>query len=289
MRNSQLIKLFLQRVPFDLLKVRRLATFHASVLKAWAKLEGVLHQPPNCMLDIRALPLTDSAAYQDTPFATLFSHFNWSKINCNVLGDLVDENGVFKTINELPTTHLSAPSTRQLQTIIKTFSLNFHQVFPEIHDEGRMNFEYIGRDSNLKPFLENKKDLYAACLQKLLPAFSLNGQSAFTDQKADWSSIYAYPIDGGDGDVTWRFLHDRLVTPVRRHLWGVQASPDCPWCTGVKGTSIHMMLECSRVERIWRIVRIFYRRINKKPSIANLLPNSLILSDKASGVIKHRS
>jgi exonuclease III len=258
-------------------KMKLLPRFYCSLLRAWSKLEITLSCLPSSMRDIRALTLFDSSIFKHTKFHKLCDNFNWGNINCKLFDDLLNDNNEVKSIEDFDTSLLSAPSLRRLKTILSTISESFLEVFSINNDNQGMMFEYTNRDSQCTTFTLDKSALYSTCLAKSLPAFCLNGSGAFTDETPIWEGVYLSPIDGGDGDVTWRFLHDRLVTPVRRFKWGVQPSPNCPWCI-TRGTTLHMILECPKTSMIWQIVRIFYRRIHRKESINNILNTSQILS-----------
>jgi zinc-binding in reverse transcriptase len=258
-------------------KLRTLTPFYASVLRAWAKLDPNLAQLPTNISDIKSMSLYNSKCFENTPFSTIFDNFNWEKINCSVIGDILNCDNQVKAPGDFTTQSLSVPGTRQLTTILKTLAEHFHTIFQIRNDDETMKFSYIGRDNKTHDFLEDRKVAYEVCLQKSLPAFFLTGKCAWTDDPINWRSLYQLPIDGSDGDISWRFLHDRLVTPVRRHKWGVQPSPHCPWCI-TPGTAMHMLFECPMTDRIWQIVRIFHRKITNKSSIANLLPISVLIN-----------
>jgi hypothetical protein len=59
-----------------------------------------------------------------------------------------------------------------------------------------------------------------------------------------WSAVYHHPILSKDGDIAWRILHNRIVTPQQVHQWSKQDIVDCPWCTGTTGTIDHIFLNC---------------------------------------------
>jgi hypothetical protein len=63
----------------------------------------------------------------------------------------------------------------------------------------------------------------------------------------NWKGLYHYPIISKDGDIAWRILHNRIVTPELLQ-WGKRTTADCPWCPGIKGTLDHMLLDCPAVK-----------------------------------------
>ena len=79
----------------------------------------------------------------------------------------------------------------------------------------------------------------------------VNGQCYWKMGKPNWKGLYHYPILSKDGDIAWRILHNSIVTPEKLHQWGRRTTPDCPWCTGIRGTLDHMFLDCPAVKNIW--------------------------------------
>jgi hypothetical protein len=79
----------------------------------------------------------------------------------------------------------------------------------------------------------------------------VNGECHWQLGKPKWEAVYHHPILSKDGDVAWRILHNRIVTPQQLHKWGKRDTSDCPWCPGTTGTIDHMFFECPTAIAFW--------------------------------------
>jgi hypothetical protein len=57
-----------------------------------------------------------------------------------------------------------------------------------------------------------------------------NGECQWKIGTPNWKAVYHYPIHSNDGDIEWRILHNRIVTPQQLHQWSnrktAQKSPN---------------------------------------------------------------
>ena len=116
--------------------------------------------------------------------------------------------------------------------------------------------------------------MYVTSLHPLIKTPEVNGKCKWLRSKVCWSSLYDYPIEKKDGDISWRLLHNILVTPNSFHKWNVIPSPNCPWCPSEEGNIIHMMFLCKTTESLWNFTAskiILIRNNPKKLSLKQAL------------------
>lgn len=114
--------------------------------------------------------------------------------------------------------------------------------------------------SHVHPFKQiptsknQNRTLYEDCLMVALPAVpSITGKCIWTEQEVVWDAAYETPSDSRDGDISWRLLHNRLVTPALLYKWRRREENRCPWCP-LLGSALHMMFQCPAVQEVWTAV-----------------------------------
>lgn len=225
-----------------------LTKFYRSLLHSWNSLQPTPVPSTIPLSLLKTTPLYGSKFIQEEKLKITQ---DWKYQNIISINDLMNHDGQWKNITF---NNLSAPQQRRL-------ALNFNQI-KQYFDRKFAEQEHIQDDKilyqlpqeNNRVFPGTKKFHYLAALKPLTTKPQVNGETPWLGKKINWLSIQCYPIEKRDADITWRLLHNALVTPRKFFQWKIIPSPLCPWCQNQEGTAVHMFFKCSKVKQLWNFV-----------------------------------
>lgn len=245
----------------NIIEMANLDNFYASVLKAWHSIEPTIDSTNFSLSVLRDLPLVGSNIVNTEEIKILPE---WHNIGITKLGQLLTPQGDWTSLD---LHNLSSPTQRRIGNNyiqIKNFFVNkiSHEEQSPIH------FKFLAQPSKEERlFPGTRKQYYSTSLHFYLKNPEVTGKPTWTDKVINWNAIYKYPTDRRDSDITWRLLHNALVTPRRLNLWKVISTGQCPWCNE-EGNTMHMFLQCTQVKPLWNYVSSKIAIINR-----STLPN----------------
>jgi exonuclease III len=269
LQAEDVLKLHLNPTRFSVMPL-----FYASTLEAWHKMKPIVNPNIQSLAEVRRIPLNNSTLlHPHISGQDLVLDKVWSTLNVWYIGDLLTENGRWKHIEEINTSHLSRPTIRRLTANIKKAEDFIRRHYPTLTLQSNpsistpLSYTILQPNGNLTPLPLPQNAIY----RKFLSANSnkhveVKGECHWNLGKPNWKAVYHQPILSQDGDIAWRILHNRIVTPDLLHRWSKRQTDDCPWCPGDTGTFDHMFFDCPSVQNIWaRLAHILHRLLGPHP------------------------
>lgn len=257
--KSTPIHFFIQQK--NITKMANLDDFYSSLLNAWHDIKPALVTKSFSLQTLREMPLFGSSIINQNEITIIPE---WRNIRISKLGELLTPEA-----NWIPLDLHS--HTLSIQRRITNNYTQIKNIFiKKISQEERppILFKFIAEPSKEdKIFPGTRKQHYLTSLQFYLQKPEVTGKPTWLDKKINWNIIYKYPTDRRDSDITWRMLHNALVTPKRLHLWKIIQSGQCPWCKE-EANLMHMFFQCKQVKPLWNYVSTKISIINGTP-----LPN----------------
>lgn len=241
--------------------------FYQSLIIAWHNIapKPVTQKIPINLL--RMLPLYGSKLNEDINFQIIPE---WKQIGHTTLRKLLNEDGTWNTIQ------LSQHSL----SIQRRISFNYNQM--KIYFNKKINNEETPPNNRIQynfkspfedkfiPFPSTKKIIYNACLQPFILKPQINGKPTLLNEKINWKSLYHFPLDRKDSDVSWRLLYNALATPRKFYQWKIIEDNNCPWCPNQDGNVTHMIFHCKAAKPLWAYASQKIQAINNRTSLLNL-------------------
>jgi len=235
--------------------MKNLDPFYHSLLSAWYSLNPILINEKFSLPFIKKTPLFGTQLIKAEDLAVIEE---WKNLEYKTIGDLMETNGQWKTIN-FSTSSICV--NRRLTFNFNGIKIYFNKKISN-QEEDVLKFKFKSHDYNYKVFPNSRKILYQTSLQNYLQKPQVTGQANIINKKIEWKSLYTYPAEKKDGDVSWRLLHNALVTPKKFCQWQIVNSQQCPWCDE-EGNVIHMVYKCKQVSNLWKYVSHKIQIINK--------------------------
>lgn len=240
-------------------EMANLDIFYQSLLVAWHNINPspIINEIPIKIL--RRMPLKGSKLLDPQKLQIVP---DWSVCGFKTLEELLDENGSWKNL-ELQ--HLPINNQRRISYNFNQIKTHFSKIMKNLDPSEKLNQIKFQFDPpyQKKPMLfpANKKTMYAASLKPLITKPEINGKSKITSSRVNWTALHAKPIDRRDSDISWRLLHDALVTPKKLHQWNIIPRRTCPWCPSKEGNIIHMMFQCTAAASLWTFASLKIKTI----------------------------
>lgn len=230
-------------------EMANLDIFYQSVLVAWHNINPSPITTTIPIKILRKMPLRGSKLIEEDKLRIVP---DWNICGFTTLEKILEENGNWKT---LQLQHLPISQQRRLSFNYNQIKIYFSKKMENLDPSEILNQTRFQFDSpyQKKPniFPATKKTLYLASLNSVLTKPEITGKSRITPEKINWTALYAPPIDRRDSDVSWRLLHDALVTPKKLQQWNVISEKNCPWCHNKEGDVIHMIFQCRAAAPLW--------------------------------------
>lgn len=240
------------------IEMANLDTFYQSVLNAWHSISPKLLTTRFSVSTLRQTPLYGSNLINEEKLTVIP---DWKICGFSTLQELMEPNGKWKTLSFL---HLPRSNERRLSYNLNQIKVYFNKKIKEDNENESEQMKYQFYDSTQdKPreFPAPMRTLYLTCLDNHLKKPQVNGKSMWLTQSFNWTSLYNHPIDRRDSDISWRLLHNALVTPKKLKQWNVIPSESCPWCNEV-GNIMHMIFHCNQTTQLWKHIFIKVKTIN---------------------------
>jgi exonuclease III len=248
----------------DPIKMANLDPFYQSLLNAWHTINPQLITTTFPISFIRQTPLYGSKIVNEEE---LNIYQDWKNNGFNSLQQLMEPDGQWKTLqlNNFPIT-----IQRRLSYNYNKIKIYFNKKIHQPEDQGENHkIEFKFQETNNQrsvSFPATKKIMYQTCLFQLMQKPVISGKPIWVDKIINWTSLYNYPIDRRDSDISWRLLHNALVTPRRLKQWQVIISSLCPWCQK-EGNIMHMIFHCDQPTPLWKYVSSKIKIINQGHSL----------------------
>lgn len=258
--------------------------FYRSALTAWKDLDLCPALLPPTYAAVGLLPIRNNVYLTLTGNGDLFMP-EWHSIGVRKLGDLLSPEGQWKTVEDFrPSATMSTSLFRRLVNNLAKVRNAIPLIFSGLTVGSNslpavFKFKSLPNDTPKVFNSSSPKLLYEECLSRLLVRPSITGESPVVQGKVNWDNLYRKPTITRDADISWRFLHDRLITPVRLKTWRKRQSAECPFC-GIHGTATHCILECYTVTALWNIIK---RILLNLLDVPNLPPDVLLCGIPRTG------
>jgi uncharacterized protein YcgL (UPF0745 family) len=229
--------------------ISNLDPFYQSLLLAWHSLDPKLDTNKFSLETIRKTPLYGSKIINEQQLKVIQE---WKKHGYKSLGDFINQDGTWKTLqltsSSLTDQRRMSLNLNQIKVYINKKTINQE----ERRKEEALIFKFaVPNQKKPSIFPTNKRTIYQTCLDTFLQKPAITGKSVWTNKKINWNSLCSYPTEKRDADISWRLLHNALVTPRKFHQWKIIQSPNCPWCHE-DGNAMHMIFHCKQATQIWR-------------------------------------
>jgi hypothetical protein len=110
-----------------------LTPFYVSALQAWHDIGPIVNPNLQSLEDLRHIPLRDSTLM--TPYICDYKVMldeAWNTLNIIYIGDLIIENGQWKELKDIDTTHCTQPTSRRLAGNLRKAAAFFHHNYPNL-------------------------------------------------------------------------------------------------------------------------------------------------------------
>jgi hypothetical protein len=197
--------------------------FYANALEAWHSICTIVTPNIQSVADPERPPIWNSTLL--TPHIsghTLVFDEAWTTLNVFYVGDLV-ENGHWNHIEHFNTDRCTIPTIRRLAANLRTAEAFFRHHYPNLPLQinsltSPSSFYAIKQPNGWLPSHTQKNDP-----QKIFPINLKRtrncqwGMPLANKYTPNWGAVYLRPILSKDGDIAWRILHNRTVTPQLLH------------------------------------------------------------------------
>lgn len=250
----------------NIVEMNNLDPFYQSLLTAWHNINPALSTSRFPLSIIRHTPLYGSQIVNPEELKIIP---DWKKCNFNSIEDLMNDNGIWKT---LQISNFSSTIQRRITYNFNQIKVYFNRKIERQEDNSEhIKIDFKFQDPNQdKPrnFPAQQKILYQASLNFFLRKPEITGKIIWLDKKINWNPMYQYPIDKKDGDVSWRLMHNALVTPKKLNQWNIIPSQKCPWCNH-EGNVMHMIFHCDKTTPLWNFISQKVRILNQSLSLTH--------------------
>jgi len=248
--------------------------FYQSLLIAWHNINPI---PITTYLParlLRKMPLYDSMIIGKSKLQIIP---DWKVCGFKNLEKLLEENGSWTTLQlqHLPIIYQRRISYNYNQ--IKMYFNNKIIIQDPAEEMNQIKFQFkLPHQEKYCIFPSTKKMMYLTSLKAIMTKPEVTGKSAITTKKFNWMSLYFFPIDKRDSDISWRLLHNALVTPKKLTEWNIIRRKNCPWCLDREANILHMIFHCRAAKAVWSFA-------SNKICIINGIPPPLSLHHAMTG------
>lgn len=236
--------------------------FYQSLLISWHTLNPEISNTSFPLKIIRSTPLYASKLVDEDKLKILE---DWKKIGFKSLEDLMEPNGNWKTL-QLP---------NENSTVKRRISYNYNKIKiyfntishqTESQQPQKISYKFHDFEGKLIVFPAPMKTTYLTSLHTFLQKPHITGKTIWLDKKINWASLHCYPTERKDSDISWRLLHNALVTPRKLNQWKIINASKCPWCDQ-DGNAMHMFFHCNKTTPLWNYVSRKIEIINKSSAL----------------------
>ncbi|KAJ1528786.1 hypothetical protein ONE63_007167 [Megalurothrips usitatus] len=235
--------------------------FYQSLAIAWHDLNvsPIFSSLPLQLL--RQIPLQGSLLINEEKLRVLK---DWEQVGVHTLKSLLNEDGTWNTLefqNQTSTQQRRlAYNYNQIKVYINKLKKNVEED-EDFFQDIRFQFQ-PATQKNPVIFPSNKKTLYQTILAQVLTKNPILSQSTILHKKVIFTSFYCFPTEKKDSDISWRLVHNCLITPKKLYDWNIIERSSCPWCPQEIGDILHMMFNCRTTKSLWNSASQKINKIN---------------------------
>lgn len=223
--------------------------FYQSLLIAW---HNIMPCPISTMLSpklMKKMPLYENMLIEQDKILIIP---DWKVCGFKTLEKLLNEDGTWNTLH---LQHLPLSNQRRLTYNYNQIKIYINKKISNQDPSENLNqikFQFkLPHQEKFSIFPATKKKMYHTSLQAILPKPEVTGKSTITNKKINWVSLFSFPIDRRDSDISWRLLYNALPTPKKFTEWNIIRRKNCPWCLDKEGNIMHMMFYCKTTAPLW--------------------------------------